>query len=486
MKADLEKVFSNDPSSKPPGSQTAQEKPEKKNSGSPWKAIMTLLIVLLVSAVAVFFGMQYFQKKTAVAVQPTPVMTVTLSPAVMRMIHQEIKVTGSIWAWDPLEIGAEVSGLKIERVMVEEGDSVVRGQPLVYLNSSVLRAELEREHAVLRSNKAAWNKALQPNRKEEIHGLRAAVAQAHAAVEQSRAQLVQAQANVIEAQRNAIRYASLQKEGAVSVQEAENKVTLTKVAEAEVRNVQQRVHASEFALKQMQERLSMAESGGRSEDIDMASAEVARTNANIRRLEALIAQTVIKAPCHGLILKRNAHIGDTSSVNESLFEMVRDNRLEMRAHVPEKDIVKLRPGMRVNVSSPGTGMAPVAGTLREVSPKVDPDTRLGMARIDIPAQKENFLKPGMFAEGHVHMQDFKALTVPAQAIVTRDNRTLLFTVENNRTVMKAVTIGARTGDFIEVESGLQPGDKVVTAGAGFLKDGDYVSVSGGEDSSRPN
>ncbi len=473
MKADLEKVFStNDPSPKQTGAPVA---PEKKSGGKwiPW--LVLVVIVVLVAAGVLVFNSGILQKKPTAAATPTPVMTVTMAPAEMRTIHQEIKVTGSVWAWDPLEIGTEVGGLKIENVLVEEGDRVVKGQPLVLLNNSVLKAELEREQAVLRSNKAAWNKALQPNRQEEIHGLQAAVAQAQASVEQSQAQLVQAQANVVEAQHNAQRYAALQKEGAVSVQESENKSTLTKVSEAEVRNAQQRVHASRFALKQMQERLHMAESGGRSEDIDMASAEVARTQANIKRLQALIAQTIIKAPCNGLILKRNAHIGDTSSVSESLFEMVRDNRLELRAQVPERDIPRLRPGMRVSVTSSSGGLKPVTATLREVSPKVDPDSRLGMARIDLPAT--DGFKPGMFAEGHVFLQDFKALTVPAQAIVTRDNRNLLFTVTDNKTVAKEVLLGARNGDYVEVTAGLQPGEKVITAGAGFLKDGDYVTVS---------
>lgn len=485
MKADLEKIFSaNDPHPKsgasPVSSTPTPSAPEKK-SGAPWLTIVIVVVVLAVVAGVVVLASGVLQKKATQVSDPTPVMTVTVAPAELRTIHQEIKVTGSVWAWDPLEIGAEVSGLKIENVLVEEGDRVTKGQPLVYLNSSVLRAELEREQAILRSNKAAWNKALQPNRREEIHGLRAAVAQAQASVEQSRAQLVQAQANVVEAQHNAERYAALQKEGAVSVQESENRSTLTKVSEAEVRNAQQRVHASEFALKQMQERLHMAESGGRTEDIDMASAEVARTNANIKRLEALIAQTVIKAPCNGLILKRNAHIGDTSSVNESLFEMVRDNRLELRAQVPERDIIRLKPGMHVTVTSSGSSLPSVSATLREVSPKVDPESRLGMARIDLP--NTDTLKPGMFAEGHVFLQDFKALTVPAQSIVTKDNRNLLFTVENNKTVMKEVMLGARNGDYVEILAGLKPAEPVITAGAGFLKDGDLVTVRDGQGNS---
>jgi HlyD family secretion protein len=402
------------------------------------------------------------------------VMSVTVEPAATRPVHQQVKITGSIWAWDPLTISTEVAGLRIESVLVEEGDLVKKGHVLATLNSSILRSELERAHAQLAAALAALDKAVQPNRREDINALREAVAQARANVAQQQAVLVQARANLANAKQNAVRYADLARQGAVSTQEAENKETAATVAEAEVRSALEKVNAAAFALRQTQEHLSMAESGGRKEDIAMARAEVRRIRADISRLQALIQQTVIRSPSDGLVTRRDAHIGDTSAIGKQLFQMVRDNRLELRAQVPERDLPRLSPGQPVRITCVATGARVIEGRLREVSPQVDSSTRLGMIRVDVPAGAG--LKPGMFVEGEVQLQDYAALTVPSQAVIVRDDRYHVFVLNGNHAQSRAIEVGARSGDLAEIRSGLIPGEKVITSGAGFLKDGDVVTV----------
>lgn len=438
-----------------------------------FKVSIAVLVMAVMGAI-VFFSIGKGKVDTKNSQTPPPVLTVTLAPASLATVHEEIKATGSITAWDPLAIAAEVNGLKIEEVLVEEGDHVRRGQLLARLNSAILAAELDREKAQLGAYLAGLNKAIQPNRREDINAFRAVVAQAKATVHQSRAQLLQAQASLVEARSNAKRYGELLSQGAVSAQEAENRSTLAKVAAAEVSNAEQRVSASEFALKQTEERLTMAESGGRLEDISMAKADVLRTQANIRRLEAQIHQTQIKAPTDGLVLKRLAHLGDTSNTGETLFELVRDHRLELRATVPEKDLVEIKPGMPVRVISPITSGKYIKGRLREISPAVDPELRQGLLRIDLPENSP--FRPGMFAEARIDLGDYQALCVPTAAILNKNSRQTVFVYENGKVSERSVVVGVRADKLTEIRSGLKQSDLVVKDGAGFLKDGDYVTV----------
>lgn len=442
--------------------------------------VLTVAIIALVAGVFWFQNAQKGSEKNEV-VTPRPVLTVSIEPAQINSVRQEVKVTGSVWARDPLTIAAESSGFHIDSVLVDEGQQVKKGQVLAILNSSVLTAELERERAQLASAEAALKKSFQPNRREDINALRAVVAAAKASAAQQQAVKVQAIANLQNARSNAKRYADLNTQGAVSTQEAESKDTICRVAEAELHNAEEKIHAADFVLKQAQERLALAESGGRIEDVDIAKAEVQRCKANVHRLEALIAQTVIKAPSNGLITRRDAHIGDTPIAGKSLFLMIRDNKIEIRAQVPEKDLALLQPGQSVSIASPAVSKK-VEGKLREIGPMVDPDTRLCTVRIDVPT--DSGLKPGMFAEGRVKLDHFRALTVPSRAVISKDDHYLVFVFEPSTgkgaspssgfARLRFIQPGARTGDFIEVRSGVTEGEQIITNGAGFLKDGDPV------------
>ena len=169
--------------------ETYSEKKTKMHARPVPNKLLVLWLTLLVVLVLVGAGLFVWQSKqgSTQAKQTTvpPVMTVTVEPAQVRMVHQEVRVTGSIWARDPLTLASEANGLQIQKVMVDEGDQVKMGQVLAVLNSAILSAELEREKALLAASQAALQKSFQPNRKEDINGLAAAVAQARASCARS-------------------------------------------------------------------------------------------------------------------------------------------------------------------------------------------------------------------------------------------------------------------------------------------------------------
>lgn len=474
----------------PETSLQSEELNEKESAASVVRFVTSrkfwilLGVLLLCAAVAAIVLMRQMPQNTpAASALRTPVLTVTASGAAKRPVSEEVVVTGSISAWDPVAIASEVSGLLIKTINVEEGTTVKKGQVLATLNSSVLRAQLLEEKARLAASAASLNKAKQPWRLEELQVTEAQLHQSNANIFQERANLAQAKANLKNARQNAVRYRGLLAQGAVSEQEVEARDTTAKVAEEQVRSAEQKVKAAEFAAQQSRERLSMVESGGRTEDIAIARAELEQRKASVARLEAQIAQTIIRAPDDGLISKREGHIGDTSTAGKPLFYMVRGSRLELKANVPEKDLFCLKPGQPVIIRSDATGLARFEGRVREIRPEVEIDTRLGTVRIDVPSNLG--LKPGMFVEGRVALGEHSALTVPSQSVISRDNRHLVYVVEGDQVHERQVVTGARAGDYVEVMQGLSEGEPVVVAGAGFLKDGDIVSVSTQETTVKP-
>ncbi len=442
-------------------------------------------VVALVALVGGFFAWQHMHAtpKQTSKEDSTVSLTVSTSQARLNEIDRHLEVNGSISAWDPLSIGAETSALRVESVLVEEGDHVRKGQILASLNSSVLRAQLEQLKAHLNADEAALKKAIQPNRVEDINSMRAALSASEANLAQEEANLIRLKANAANSQENARRYNELRKVGAVSQMDADTKNTDAKTSTADVSAGEKRVDAMRYALHQAKERLAMAERGGRQEDIQISRSSLEETRARLSQLEAQIEQTIIRAPSDGKIVKREVHLGEISSVGKTMFQMVRDSRFEMRALVPEVDLARIRPGMKVTMSSMGQS-TPVVGVIREVSPSVDEKTRLGMARIDLPEAAAKEMKPGLFYHGDIDLGRDKAIVVPSKAVLNRNEKDVVFVCENDQAHLREVSIGEPLLDgTIEIRSGLKVGEPVIVSGAGFMKDNDKVrAVPEGSDS----
>lgn len=457
---------------------------------APWFKRRRLLAVVSLVAVAAALSVIWISKlsgtshESPVATAPPPVVAVSVAPVQLHTIAGSITVNGSIWPWDPLNIGAEINGLRIDKIFVEEGDIVKRGQILARLNSSVLEAQLAQEKARLKASRASLKKAIQPNRLEDISSLRAANAQTEANVAEQEANLTKEKANLIMAKNNATRYRSLASEGAVSDQEVEMRETQAQTAEAEVRNLEQRVRAARFLNEQAKQKLLMAERGGRREDVEISEASVAETEANVKRLEATIEQTVIRAPTDGLIMRRDAHLGDITAMNKNLFMMARDNRLELRAQVPEVELNGVHPGQKVTITDQKAHDKLIVGTVREVSPMVDQDLRLGTVRIDLPVdsvRSERRFLPGNFVHGVIALEQRSVLAVPLAAVATANDASFVFVLnQDNSVTSRKIQTGTRKDGLVEVLSGLNAGEEIVVRGAGFLKNGDFVKAKRGE------
>jgi RND family efflux transporter MFP subunit len=194
-----------------------------------------------------------------------------------------------------------------------------------------------------------------------------------------------------------------------------------------------------------------------------------------------LAQTIVRAPDDGVISARTATIGSLAQPGQELFRLIRGSRLEWRAEVSAADLGKLRPGMAATLTTPQGER--VEGRVRMVAPTVDPQTLNGLVYVDLPVvASDNGLRAGMFAQGVFELGRVRAMSLPQSAVVLREGFSYVFLLDGAardaqaRVSQVKVAVGQRQGDQIEILQGLQPGSRVVAAGAGFLADGDAVRV----------
>ena len=216
---------------------------------------------------------------------------------------------------------------------------------------------------------------------------------------------------------------------------------------------------------------------------DAEEAEAQRDNARARLDTAMASRdaarvqrgfTVVRAPVDGVVSARSVQPGQVVGAGTELLRLIRDGRLEWRAELAEADLLQVEVGMPVRVESAG-GL--VEGTVRRVSPALDAQRRTGTVYADLP--DPGALRAGMFAQGRLALGRAQALLVPGDAVVRRDGRAFVFTVDaEGRVSERAVEPGAAHGDMVEVRAGLAQDQRVVARGAGFLGDGDLVRVVG--------
>ena len=202
-------------------------------------------------------------------------------------------------------------------------------------------------------------------------------------------------------------------------------------------------------------------------------ARLAVFKAKIRADEVRLAQTEIKAPEAGSVSARLATIGAVVQPGQELFRLILGDRLEWRADVAAGDLARLKPGMSATIFTASGAQVP--GTLRMVAPTIDPQTRNGLVYVDITEAHD--AKAGMFARGEIALGKSGALTLPQSSVQMRDGFHYVFRLDaDNKVVQTKVTVGRRSGDRIEIVSGIDATQKVVSNGVGFLVDGDTVRV----------
>jgi RND family efflux transporter MFP subunit len=212
-----------------------------------------------------------------------------------------------------------------------------------------------------------------------------------------------------------------------------------------------------------------------------SQANLASARAALSEIRTRLSQAEIKAPVSGLIISRNVTKGQIVEAGTQLFRMVRDGRLELDAQVPETDLPALRAGQTATITS-NEGVK-TSGTIRIVTPEVDAQTRLGLARITL--SPGSGLKPGMFARAAIDAGAQPTTVVPTGAVLYRENKAGVYVLNaDNSAHFRPVTVLSRRDDQTSV-SGVEPGVRVVVQGAGFLSEGDRVTVSTGQAAPAP-
>jgi RND family efflux transporter MFP subunit len=254
-------------------------------------------------------------------------------------------------------------------------------------------------------------------------------------------------------------------------------IELSPAAQVQFQQAKNAAEAAQKELKQTQERFNLKLATN--QDLSAAEKTARDAEAQLTALQRAGAggDNRVHSDVTGVIAKVNAQDGQIVPPGNSIVEIVAENDIEVKLGVEAEDLSAAQEGAPVTIIPLNDPTAPkVEGTIRLVTRRIDPATRLVDVYVTLPAGTKLFLDG--YVRGEIQRTEKNALAVPRSAVLPNESREFeIFTVANNHAIRHTVRIGAENPNEIQViANDLHEGDPVVTLGNYELEDGMAVEI----------
>ncbi len=314
----------------------------------------------------------------------------------------------------------------------DEGDQVKKGDVLVELRNTELKAQVRLAQANLRVGESRYKQAeLGKNISGKVSSTR--VAQAQAQFEQAKRDFEQAK--------------TLKDKNAIAQNLFDKADTAYKVSE----------EALAGALA------SEGENAVRSEELVMAQATIEQLQAGVSVAEAALDNALVKAPFDGIVAKTMREVGEAVTIGMPLLQLVNPSEIYIEAPFDEANASQIKVGQKVRINIDAYRDTDFYGTVDFISPVVslNPDlSRTLNVQVKIEQDKEKFIT-GMSADVIILVDEKEsAIYAPTESLIRGE---FAYVVENGRAVRRDVTTGVGNWNTVEITEGLKEGDQLITS-----------------------
>jgi HlyD family secretion protein len=365
---------------------------------------------------------------------------VTVEPALRGAIDYVVTADAVLFPVNQANVTPKISA-PVKRMVVNRGDHVRSGQLLAELESGDLAAAVEESRHAYEQTQAAYQ------------GLTGATVQDD--MTKAQADVQSAQQTTDAAKKLYDSRVALQKEGAL----AQKLVDDAKVALVQAQS----------QLETAQRHLQTLSQVGQRETIRGAEAQMNAAKSHFDNATVQLTYATIRSPINGVIADRSVYPGEMAAPGTPLVSIVDISKLIARANVPVKDASAIRVGRPARIAGPDGDLA---GTVTVVSPAVDPNTTTVEVWVSVANPGEK-LKPGGTVRVSIIADTIlDTIVVPATALLNSDEGgpKVMVVDKNNVAHERKINLGVRQGARVQIVSGLQEGDQVVTSGGLGLED----------------
>lgn len=211
--------------------------------------------------------------------------------------------------------------------------------------------------------------------------------------------------------------------------------------------------------------------------LQVAQQQLAANRARLEAAELQLGYTRIVSSIDGVVTERLIEVGSRVSPNQALFTVEDFSPLWARIFVPEKDLPRLRLGKSARLRFQAFPEREFSGAIKMISPIVDAES--GTVKVTLEVSRGlDLLRPGMFGTAYIATETRpNAVVIPKRAVLRERDENRVFVIGDDGAVEKrTVELGFSEESFVEIVSGLRPGEAVVTVGQEGLSDGYNVTV----------
>ena len=254
--------------------------------------------------------------------------------------------------------------------------------------------------------------------------------------------------------------------------------------EAQLRSLEAQTELAKLNLDRM--RNLRKESTVSQSDLDTADATFKQDQANADNVRATIAKKVLRAPFAGQLGIRQVNLGQYVDSGKALVSLQALDPVYANFSLPQQEVARIKTGNCVRLTLDAYAGRTFEGALTAINPDLDPSTRSVTVQATF-TNADRALRPGMFCKVEVVLPEVRTvLAIPATAVLSVPYGDSAYVIEpasgkdgqTGLTVRQQfVKVGRARGDFIVIEAGLKPGERVVSAGLFKLRNGMSVAES---------
>lgn len=337
---------------------------------------------------------------------------------------------------------------------VQRGARVHKGELLVTLEDRDLQGSALDSQGAVNAAQAAYTTATQATIPEDV--------------QKAQLDVNQAKANLEVANRTAEERKKLLSDGAIAGRDADTAVAAAVQAQA----------TYDSAVKHLQ---SVQNTTQRT-SAQTAEAQLTSAKGKLMNAEAQVGFANLRSPIDGVVTDRPLFPGETAQAGAAVVTVMDTSSLVAKLHIAQSAAQKLKVGAEAEISVPGED-EPRKGTVMLISPALDPGSTTVEIWLKLPNRSGQF-KAGTPVHTVLHGKTIPgALQLPVGAILPSDDGgTTVLVVRSDNTVKKrAVTVGIRTPEKVQILSGVTAQDLVVTDGGYGLDDGTKVKPGSGKE-----
>ena len=216
--------------------------------------------------------------------------------------------------------------------------------------------------------------------------------------------------------------------------------------------------------------------------VDATQAAVSAANAQVKMAESHLAKSFITSPMDGVVALRGVSVGDrveNMGSGDPLFRVVDNRLMDLTVSVPSSRLALIRVGQPVVFSTDALPGRTFTGKVMFINPAIDQASRSAMVVAAVP-NDGGLLRGGSFVKGRIVVANRPGvLQVPREALLSwnvEQQTAEVFVVRGDQADKRTIKVGSSGGAMVEVLSGLQAGDQVITRGGFAIGQGDRITV----------